>query len=119
MAGRVRVARWPHGHLHPRIERVPLARDGSALAARGGRPQGAWQPLGDLGAKGQGLVGERFPLVRRNVLVTQPAGDVLQPRRGGLEGQRVVRSGQRATSLSSAAMRPRMPLTRPGASLWQ
>jgi hypothetical protein len=89
-----------------------------------GRAQRARQPLRDLGPEGQHLVGQGAQLLGRDGGVADAAGDLLEPGGGGLQGAQLAgrplggRVAQRVTS-ASPAIRPRMPLMRPAASVWQ
>ena len=65
------------------------------------------------------LGGQRPQLLGRHVLVAQPPGDLLQALGVGGQAAGGVGAGHPGTSAPSAAIRPRIPLTRPGASAWQ
>ena len=86
--------------------------------------QGPRERLGDLLPQGEHLVGQRAQLIRRDAVLAEPAGDLLQAVGGGLQevgrvGPGLPGPAHDATPACSAAIRPRIPLTSPGASAWQ
>src|SRR5262245_36751095 len=77
----------------------------------------AGHAVGDPAGQLQRLVGQGPQLLGRDVLLAHAPGDLLEARR--VRRQALAGPAHCETPAASVAMRPRIPLTSPGASAWQ